>query len=400
MELDTLDREIAEWKSGVDRMLHNIVELTDLPVYLALSKAMTSRPVAPEAAEAVAAVAYLLEDAERLGDLVRRAQASRADLPLLRRAQAIDRIGALFSTRSIALPVEEVPIAERGLMSSGVKESSVSPQTIQRRMIEQFDATKSFFAKVERVWAEGRGRVSEARRRARALADEAAVHFAEPPAELAALESAVEALGRQMVTAPTTVIEHPDALLAPHELAVRALIQARLDQQAALREQVEQADARLEVMRGLRAECFQLHGDVSADAGPDESLGALPGTRPLVEQVDALKAALATREWSAIEPGVAEFNRCYRQAIAPLRAISGRLRVLAERRAGVNERWAEVRVRLCEVQAKGVGIDGAIQTFADKIRAMIKTDTPLDRVERGLDLLEGRLEEELAAHGD
>ncbi len=363
----------------------NVYELYEHPVHRALTGASTGTRAAlegesqAEAQRACEAISHLLLCGNELRAVVGRARALREGLPLLFREEKMREIERLLTGPSIRLPDTDVPLTQRGLLSSAVADGrALSLQEMLDRMIPVFEAAKRTVFEVDHLWSTLPVRMDAAEAewvRLRGIGEEAS--------GLPDLRRQIEAVRSQGKSDPLGAIRTLEQELLP------ALARARAGVETATADR-RQAEADLARAHTLQAELRETHARAMVIAEEREhkvavaasALPPLPLTTTQVEdagrwlaRLDAMMAQPANR--ASVKVGARRWLDEARQH------LDHEQTVIRANQALLDERQ-ELRGRLDALTAKAAGSGWAEDTaLADGARAaralLYRRPTPLEQ---------------------
>ena len=156
VNLDEIDREIADWQSKLAAARDNLFALYDHPTYKRITGAstfltgMTASLVTP----ALTAMSELFAQMDSLTVIVEKAakiRQSAGHFPWSDRAEK--EIKSLLQGPSIQLPPVTTPLDQRGLLTSAEQAQAITPLRMLDVMMKAFDEAKSAVLKVDAAWS-------------------------------------------------------------------------------------------------------------------------------------------------------------------------------------------------------------------------------------------------------
>lgn len=428
MKREDLDRELTRWRAELDAMVSNIFELSELMAYQMLEGegGRIEGDRAAEIVEAVESVDLLMAQASSIREVIDGATARRDLLPRLGQAKAIEEILALFDRPSILLEVSEVPLAQRSLLSrGGTVEARISPRALKQQMVERFERAKRVLLELESAAARVAPYFESLRARAEALSQRRLDYGAPSPA-VDALRQRLCELEAQLTRNPYAVAGSPESLVVPYFRAVEVEIEsleraqrARLAaertereaqeraerqreaeehaQRAACQDELKRMAAALELLLAERADCLAVFAECQARDLDPSRLASPPGTRALVTGLRQLEDAVAAGDWARAQEAAPLWFAMCAERLAETRAAHARnaaARVLVEDLA---DRWRDLERRIDIAREHGVLLRGGIKGLVERVRDLMSRRHALDDAQRALEILETRLDEELAA---
>jgi hypothetical protein len=222
------DAALASWRERLAAASRNVVELSELPAYLAL-KAQPGTGRTLEASRALmATMDELWQSVLLIGAAIDRAAAARqSGSRLWRGEEAAAETFAILEGESIEIPMGDMPVLNRGLLASARAAVKVTPQRLLDVMVEAFEKAKTSIEALAAARATFEAKRAEI---AAMLSDLAAAGWPGAPDIQTRLEAARAAMD------PLGALEQIDALRAPlvaalqrRDAAVRELDAARAD---------------------------------------------------------------------------------------------------------------------------------------------------------------------------
>ncbi len=245
MSLEALDARLAEWAERLQRVDDNLIALEGEPAFQMLAAAKKRLALAgrtrDQAGPALDAVAELFAARQRLGDLLDRARAARADIGFIGRDEKTRKVFELLDGASIPLGRSEVPLARRSLLGESGRDLAVTPEALLTQMVTSFEAARDVVTRAGQAWemmtpvlTEATARVAEMRQKARADGGAAA--------DLAAFDAELSSLAERAANDPLGV------------LGSLAMVRSTLDE----------LDARLAAERAVHDACAAALGEARA----------------------------------------------------------------------------------------------------------------------------------------
>ena len=151
MSLALVDATLARFKSAVDVMTANLLDLDADPTNKLLDPASLTGTTRDQVAAARRTLASLWEHFTAFKDLVERAQKLRGNGGRVPPAR-VDELDTLLHGASIALPPIDVPLAVRGLYTPGQTPVATTPDQLLTSMGQAFDTAKRVIVGVDGVW--------------------------------------------------------------------------------------------------------------------------------------------------------------------------------------------------------------------------------------------------------
>jgi predicted nucleic acid-binding Zn-ribbon protein len=160
LNLAQIDRLLNEWKSKIDAVSQNLLDLYDLPAYqrvtgsgnpLSSLTGITQQRIG----EALTAIDSLFNDLQLLTNLLDRAKQLRKKIPsLFINDESLQEIYQLLTGNSIQLPNIYIPLAQRDLLSPIQQLQAISPAELLDRMMSDFTIARDAFVAANIAWIE------------------------------------------------------------------------------------------------------------------------------------------------------------------------------------------------------------------------------------------------------
>ncbi|NJM48679.1 MAG: hypothetical protein HC860_23025 [Alkalinema sp. RU_4_3] len=159
--LDSIDNQLTQWRDRLDRVNQNLIDLYGLYTYQRLS-GTSGIPPAPLSGTTLAQVVPALADLDELFQhvglltaVVHRADSLRQNLPRLLGIEArLQEIDQLLTGDSIQLPLINIPIAQRSLLSNTTTCQTITPEDLLQAMVNAFDRARTVVMAVEQAWSQ------------------------------------------------------------------------------------------------------------------------------------------------------------------------------------------------------------------------------------------------------
>ncbi len=229
---DRLDQQLTEWRSKLDRVSQNLIELHELSAYQRLSDpalltltGQTQIEVAP----ALEAMNLLFQQFDLLTQLLDRAIALRQQLPRwLPSEQQLQEIETLLTGESIQLPGIQIPLMQRSLLSAQEIQAAVTPTQLLDAMIRAFEQAKTIVLKVDAAWTGGYQSAIALESEIAGLHDRASACGLNYTPEFSSLQGAIASL--QFESDPFSAMEQLTQQIQPQMEQIRTTI-AQTEQQ-------------------------------------------------------------------------------------------------------------------------------------------------------------------------
>jgi hypothetical protein len=387
MTLREIDDALASWNSRLAAAAQNLMDLQSEPTCEQLTgcggfpKLPITGVTAARVEPALGAMATVFQHFGLLNDTIQRASQLRKNMPtLFGGEQKLREIEELLRGPSIHLPLVDVPLEQRTLLSGVQNVDCISPSDLLDTMVKAFQAAKDVVLAVDAAWSSlgtalGRSGARIASLRARAEALECA-----PPPELDAAERALQELRAQVQADPLGASANLDARIQPLLSGVDAALAAKERVRQEVAGGLAAAHARMDALAKLHDNCVTASAEVRIKIA---GLGALPSPQAdetiagLREWLDRLDKKRAERVWDPLIVGLRNWNSAAQDCVSKEEAAWAANRAPMEARN-------ELRGRLDALKAKarqyGVAEDDTLVELARQAEQLLFTGpTSLDR---------------------
>ncbi len=281
MTLQQLDDVLKTWRTRLSAIAENLLELQSDSTYQSLTgeggleKVHVTGATATRVGAALRTMNELFLRFGMLQSTVDRAEEIRRSLPAMFGAEAKWReIQHLLFTRSIALQANDVPLAERHLLSGARNAESVTPEELLESMTRTFAEVRDAVSDVGRAWTEFAAGDDRVEREIARLRSQAAM----PSRLLAPALADVEA---KLATTREHMHTDPMGALATLHAQVEALV-ATANQRVLAAERMR---GEIRTARGRMKTLERLHGEaVAVAAEANARLAAAPTAAGLVPE--------------------------------------------------------------------------------------------------------------------
>jgi predicted XRE-type DNA-binding protein len=157
VNLEEIDQLLADWKQKLDVVGQNLIELHGLSAYQRLSSnsqvtltGVTLARITP----ALLVMNELFQHFDLLTSTIDKAVGLRTLIPRFLASQVkIQEIEDLLTKPSIHLSINQIPLAQRGLLSVSQTTNAIAPQELLELMISAFGTAKEVVVTVDEVWS-------------------------------------------------------------------------------------------------------------------------------------------------------------------------------------------------------------------------------------------------------
>lgn len=157
MNLEEIDQLLADWKQKLDVVSQNLIDLHGLSAYQRLcgnSQLQLTGITLTRVSPALLGMNQLFGHFDLLTSTINKAVQLRASIPRFLASQVkIQEIEDLLTKPSIHLSVNQIPLAQRGLLCASQTTNAKAPQDLLELMISAFDAAKEVVVTVDELWS-------------------------------------------------------------------------------------------------------------------------------------------------------------------------------------------------------------------------------------------------------
>ncbi len=251
--IEQIDQLLAEWKARLDLVSQNMLALQELATYqrlageAGLSKAPLTGATATQVAPALDAMNQVFQHFDLLLTTIHRAAALRKQLPrFLASDQQLQAIEALLVGQSIQLPIVQVPLAQRSLLSAGETIATTSPTDLLAMMTRTFAVARDTILAVDAAWSRLEPTLAQAEAEIQSLQQQAIALSVDTLTSLKAVQQAIAPLRDRVATDPLGVSDEFEQQIQPLIEQVKASLSQLLQQQRQVQDGLAAAHALLQ----------------------------------------------------------------------------------------------------------------------------------------------------------
>jgi hypothetical protein len=383
LTLEQIDQLLANWQKKLDLVSQNLIDLHGLPAY----QRLTGEPgvsgteltgiTQTQVSSALVALNELFQHFELLANTINRAASLRKQLPLFHGADRLNEIEQLLSGASIQLPVVQIPLAQRGLLSASETATAIAPTDLLAAMTHAFQVAKNVVLAVDNAWSTLETKLFQADAEIRSLKALAASLDVSPGSELEMAQGAIAKLRTQIESDPlgtTGGFEAVSSLLAK---AHQSLQQAE-QQRNQLRTGLDSAYDKVKRLVDLNQQAIDAFRE-SQEKVVDHSTLCPPLSQEQIDALsqwlDRLEVKFSERMYSPVNVGLTNWNTKANALIAKEEntVYANRLPVITRQ---------ELRGRLdalkAKALAKGMVEDPILTDLSERAKHLLYTrPTPL-----------------------
>jgi hypothetical protein len=250
VSLETIDQLLTDWRAKLDAASQNLLDLQGFATYQRLAGEAGFPPAqlvgqtAAQVEPAIAAMNSLFQHFELLAQTLNQAQSLRQAIGGKRgQDEKIAEVVRLLNSNSIQLPLIEIPLAQRSLLSSSQDADRVKPIELMQAMVKSFEAARDVVLAVDRAWTQLEPKLVKSFNQIQAIQSEGTTLGIGILPELDEAERALTLLHDRVASDPLGVQDEFEVAIVP--LIDRA--QSRLDQVIQQRQQIVAGIAQAEV---------------------------------------------------------------------------------------------------------------------------------------------------------
>lgn len=291
MNVEQIDRLLAQWKQNLDRISQNLIDLHGLPTYQQLTAMQsdveltgkTQAKVVP----ALSAMNDLFQNFDLLVKTIDRAVMLRKQVPKFLSSSAesqLREIEYLLTGNSIQLGAQQIPLAQRNLLSAAQTQNAIAPAKLLEVMTAAFQVAKDVVVAVETAQSHLAAKLTRAQTEMRSLqtlADSLGVRTSN---ELAVAQQNLLDLGDRIICDPLGVSDEFEREIEPIIIRSRQYLEEIARQKASVKQELSQAHQLLQNLISLN----QQHQTIFAEY-QEKITESGTQSQPLTdEQIEAL----------------------------------------------------------------------------------------------------------------
>jgi hypothetical protein len=299
VNVEQIDRLLAQWKQNLDRISQNLIDLHGLPTYQQLTAmpsdveltGKTKAKVVP----ALSAMNDLFQNFDLLVKTIDRAVMLRKQVPkfLISSAESqLREIEYLLTGNSIQLGEQQIPLAQRDLLSAAQTQNAIAPAKLLEVMTAAFQVAKDVVVAVETARSHLAAQLTRAQTEMRSLqtlADSLGIRTSN---ELAVAQQNLLDFGDRIICDPLGVSDEFEREIEPIIIRSRQYLEEIARQKASVKQELSQAHQLLQNLIHLN----QQHQTIFAEY-QEKITEAATRSQPLAdEQIEALNQWLARLE--------------------------------------------------------------------------------------------------------
>ncbi len=269
VSLDQIDALLADWRTKIDRISQNLLDLYDNSTYQRLTgtggmpPAQLTGTTQAQAATTLTDLTELFGHFELLANTVTTAEHMRQALPkFLGSEPKIQAIITLLSQPSIALPAIAIPLGDRDLLSASSTARMLAPVELLGMMAKTFQAARDLVTTVEAAWVHLEADLSQHWQQMASL-DALAQSLNQRPESLDRLQAELRSLQHQIDGDPLGTQQQVSQHIVPLMAEVRQELETLAAQRQHFHAQLHQGPELLRQLEQLREESSVLFRESS-----------------------------------------------------------------------------------------------------------------------------------------
>jgi hypothetical protein len=299
VNVEQIDRLLAQWKQNLDRISQNLIDLHGLPTYQQLTAipsdveltGKTQAKVVP----ALSAMNDLFQNFDLLVKTIDRAAILRKQVSKFFSSSAesqLREIEYLLTGNSIQFGEQQIPLAQRDLLSAAQTQTAIAPAELLKIMTAAFQVAKDVVVEVETVRSHLAAQLTQVQTEMRSiqtLADSLGVRTSN---ELAVAQQNLLGFGDRIICDPLGVSDEFEREIEPIIIRARQYLEEIARQKASVKQELSQAHQLLQNLIHLN----QQHQTIFAEY-QEKITEAATRSQPLAdEQIEALNQWIARLE--------------------------------------------------------------------------------------------------------
>ena len=385
LTLEQIDQLLADWQKKLNLVSQNLIDLHGLPAYQRLTEepgisgTELTGATKKQVSSALVALNELFQHFELLASTINRAASLRKQLPLFHGADRLNEIEQILNGASIQLPVVQIPLAQRGLLSASETATTIAPTNLLAAMTHAFQVAKDVVLAVDNAWSTLEPKLLQADAEIRSLKDLAASLDVSPGEELEMAQRAIANLRTQIESDPlgtTGNFETVTSLLAK----ARHSLQQAEQQRNQLRRDLDSAHGKVKRLVDLNQQAIAALNESQEKVVDHSTLCApLPQEQidALSQWLDRLEVKFSERLYNPVNVGLTNWNTKANTLITQEEntVAANRLPIITRQ---------ELRGRLdalkAKALAKGMAEDPTLSALAERAEHnLYSRPTPLDQ---------------------
>ncbi len=266
VSLETIDRQLADWRSKIDAVSQNLLDLQNQATYQRLAgeagfpAPQLTGQTADRVQPALEAMNSLFQHFDLLAATISKAQHLRQQIwgnpSNDRRALEIVQ---LLNDESIQLPIVEIPLAQRSLLSSTHNQNSIKPEDLLMLMVKSFETARDVVLNVERAWENLEAQLADSFRQIQSIQSQASTLEIPAFPELAQATAALAQLHDRIDRDPLGVADEFSTAIDPLIQQSQTSLQQIVQQHHQISSGIAQAAQHIQQLCSQQAQALSLY---------------------------------------------------------------------------------------------------------------------------------------------
>lgn len=387
MNVEQIDRLLAQWKQNLDRISQNLIDLHGLPTYQQLTgmpsdfelTGKTRAKVVP----ALCAMNDLFQNFDLLVKTIDRAVMLRKQVPKFLSSSAesqLREIEYLLTGNSIQLGEQQIPLAQRDLLSAAQTQNAIAPAKLLEVMTAAFQVAKNVVVAVETAQSHLAAQLTRAQTEMRSIqtfADSLGVRTSN---ELAVAQQNLLDFGDRIICDPLGVSDEFEREIEPIIIRSRQYLEEIARQKASVKQEFSQAHQLLQNLIHLNQQhqtIFAEYQEKITESGTRSQPLADEQIEALNQWLDRLKMKFEEGIFQPVKIGLQNWR------LRTQEYLSAQQEACTDNQTALEMRQ-ELRGRLHALQAKalakGMAENEQLSQIAQQAKQLLYTrPTPLEQ---------------------
>lgn len=248
MNVEQIDRLLAQWKQNLDRISQNLIDLHGLPTYQQLT-AMQSHveltgKTQAKVVPALTAMNDLFQNFDLLVKTIDMAVIIRKQVPKFLSSSAksqLHEIEYLLTGNSIQLGEQQIPLAQRDLLSAAQTQNAISPAKLLEVMTAAFQVGKNVVVEVETARSHLAAKLTRAQTEMRSIQTFANSLGVRTSNELAVAQQNLLDFADRIICDPLGVSDEFEREIEPIIIRLRQCLEGIYQQKESIKQELAQA---------------------------------------------------------------------------------------------------------------------------------------------------------------
>ena len=248
MNVEQIDRLLAQWKQNLDRISQNLIDLHGLPTYQQLT-AMQSHveltgKTQAKVVPALTAMNDLFQNFDLLVKTIDMAVIIRKQVPKFLSSSAksqLHEIEYLLTANSIQLGEQQIPLAQRDLLSAAQTQNAISPAKLLEVMTAAFQVGKNVVVEVETARSHLAAKLTRAQTEMRSIQTFANSLGVRTSNELAVAQQNLLDFADRIICDPLGVSDEFEREIEPIIIRLRQCLEGIYQQKESIKQELAQA---------------------------------------------------------------------------------------------------------------------------------------------------------------